>query len=86
MLTLLKKLVQNFLFDEMAAKRWIRGSLGAAATILSQVIVDPLWSTWTIKQWFVHSLPALVAFAAGSVTAGDKTPENVKALAAETKP
>lgn len=79
MVILFRKLVDNFLHDEMAAKRWIRGGLNAGALVLGQVIIDPAWSTWTFKQWMVHLIPPAIAFAAGSVTAGDKTtPEKVQ--------
>lgn len=79
MVTLFRKLVDNFLHDEMAAKRWIRGGLNACASVLGQVIIDPTWSTWTVKQWMVHLVPSAIGFAAGAVTAGDKTtPEKVQ--------
>ena len=72
MWTLTKKLLNAFIYDEMAAKRWIRGGLNFSATIAAQLVIDPAWSTWTFKQWAVHAVPAVVAFAAGSVTAGEK--------------
>lgn len=75
MVTMFQKLVHAFLYDEMAAKRWIRGGLNFGATIAAQLVIDPTWSMWTPKQWFVHAVPAAVAFAAGSVTAGEKNPK-----------
>jgi hypothetical protein len=86
MVTLFRKFIDAFLHDEMAAKRWIRGGLNFGATIAAQVVIDPAWVTWTFKQWLVHSVPAVVSFFAGTVTAGDKTPANVKELANEIKP
>ena len=86
MVALLRSLLKAFLYDEMAAKRWIRGSLSFAASIGSQLVIDPNWSLWTAHQWFVHAVPGLVSFVAGAVTAGDKTPANVKLLADQIDP
>jgi hypothetical protein len=62
----------NFWHDELAFKRWMRGGLNACAAILVQVVADPMWSTWSGKQWLIKMLPSVVAFAAGSVTATRK--------------
>lgn len=75
MIELWKSFIAAFLHDPLAVKRWVRGGLNAGATIVAQVIIDPGWQTWTAKQWLLHAVPAVVAFAAGSVTAGEK---NVK--------
>ena len=83
MITLWRKFLQAFLYDEQAFKRWIRGGLNAAATIGGQLVIDPAWSSWTGKQWLVHMVPPAIAFIAGAVTYGDKTPANVKQLANE---
>lgn len=87
MVTLWKKFIDAFLHDEMAVKRWARGGLNFAATIGAQLVVaDSAWATWSGKQWLLHSVPAIVAFFAGTVTAGDKTPQNVKELAERVQP
>jgi hypothetical protein len=76
MITLWKSFLQAFLYDEMAVKRWVRGGLNAAAVVLGQVIIDPTWNMWTPKQWLIHLVPSVLAFAAGSVTAGEKNPKS----------
>jgi len=65
-----------FFYDELAFKRWLRGGLGFAAGVLTQLVADPLWSTWSASQWVIKLIPALVMFSAGSVTApGSKKPQ-----------
>ncbi len=61
-----------FLYDELAVKRWVRGGGLAVAGILTQVMADPLWTTWSFKQWSLKLIPSVVLFASGSVTATRK--------------
>lgn len=76
MIDLFREFLHAFLHDKLAAKRWIRGGLTAAAAIGGQLVVDPSWSTWTLRQWFFHLTPAIFAFAAGSIqSSAQKKPE-----------
>lgn len=74
MLNLLKRFLNAFLYDELAAKRWLRGTFNAVALTAAQVVVDPAWQTWGKKEWLVRMVPGLIAFVAGSITAGEKNP------------
>ena len=80
MIELWQSFLRAFLHDPLAVKRWVRGSLHAGAYVAAQIIIDPAWQTWTLKQWVVHAIPAVVAFAAGSVTAGEKNKPDTTAV------
>lgn len=73
MIELWRNFIHSFLYDELAAKRWLRGGGLAVAAVLTQVIADPAWATWSLKQWCLKLVPAVVFFASGSVTARVKS-------------
>lgn len=81
-----KNLVTKALYDEQAFIGWIRGAvLAGSATIVG--FMGDIQSTFG-NVWATRAKVAavLLGLAAGMIRAGDKTPDNVKALANGTPP
>ncbi len=87
MLTLIKHLLQAFLYDELAARRWARGFLfwlfGIAVQIVTAVTapgqaagagIDVILS-WTWKEWLVRLALAAVAGTGGAINLGQMNPK-----------
>jgi hypothetical protein len=72
---LFTNLLNAFWYDELAFRRWLRGGMFALAPIVAQLMNDPLWTTWTAKQWTVKVIPSLVLFAAGAMQSSAKKVE-----------
>ena len=77
MIPLLRKLVYALLWDELAARRWVRGFLlwlGGAGTTVMAVGWD-VAREWTPREWAGRMVFASVLGVAGMVTAGEKNPK-----------
>lgn len=83
MIPLFRNLVQALLYDELAARRWIRGLLlGVAMAGAQLAAAGDAAALWTTRQWAIRIVFALFAAAAGMVTAGERNARP----AAETPP
>jgi hypothetical protein len=75
MIPLLKKLVYSLLWDELAAIRWLRGTLmtfAAGGIAFADQLADVLGMPTAVK---VVKVTAIVCgFLAGAITAGQKNP------------
>jgi hypothetical protein len=83
MLTLLKRIIYQLLWDELAAVRWLRGLLHFLAILGVQLVAagEPAIRAWSLRDWCWRAAVAGIGLLGGMVTAGDKTPQAVKDLA-----
>jgi len=77
-ITLVRNLIRALLYDELAVRRWIRGGLLWLGTLASQLMADPTWETWTLRQWLTRAGVAAIVGAGGMVTAGEKNPRTAQ--------
>jgi len=75
---IIQKLANAFIYDELAAKRWLKGSLLAIMTLVLQVMVTDSWMKWSIKEWIYHMIPVILGFAIGSIQGSPKPPPPTK--------
>src|SRR4051794_13924381 len=75
MFPFLARVYHAFFKDELAFRRWMRGGLFFLFTIAGQLVLDPKWETWTFRDWMVHAIPAVIAFAGGAMQSSAKKPD-----------
>ncbi len=83
MIPLIKKIIHALLYDELAAKRWLRGLfmwLGGAGVTVAAVGWE-VARAWTLKEWAGRLAIAGLLGVGGMITAGQKnlTPEQMRA-------
>lgn len=82
MIPLIKKFIYAFFYDELAAKRWLRGALfffgGMAVNVLAFPFV--VVQAWTIQEWAYRIAAAAALGIGGSIIGGQKnlTPEQIR--------
>jgi hypothetical protein len=90
MITLLKHLLWQLLFDELAAVRWLRGIggflAGLAMTILPILLPADGWATlqtWGAREWLGRLIAATLAALPMMITAGQRnqSPEQIAEIA-----
>jgi hypothetical protein len=90
MITLLKKLAWAFIYDEAAAKRWLRGGFMFLGGMAVNVLAFPysVVEAWTVREWMFRVAAAGALGIAGTITAGQKnrTPEEIRAIVAAGGP
>jgi hypothetical protein len=77
MIPLVRRLVHALLWDELAAKRWVRGFflwLGGAAVMVASVGWE-VAQGWSVKEWVGRLAIAGIAGIGGMITAGEKNPK-----------
>jgi hypothetical protein len=83
MIPLLKRLIWAFFYDELAAKRWLRGGLFFIGGMAVNVLAFPygVIKEWTLAEWGYRVAAAGALGFAGSIMGGqkNKTPEQIKA-------
>lgn len=77
MITLWRKFWHALLWDELAARRWLRGAVlcvGGAGITVASVGWD-VAQGWTLRDWAGRLVFAAVLGAGGMITAGEKNPK-----------
>lgn len=77
MIPLFRGLVHALLYDELAAKRWIRGFmlwLGGSAVMVASVGWE-VAQAWSLREWFGRLSIAGILGLGGMITAGEKNPK-----------
>jgi len=82
MITLIKNFFYALLFDELAARRWLRAFFFWGGGMLISITAYP-WEvvkTWEFMDWVYRLIGAAVLGAGGVVTAGQKNlpPEKIQ--------
>jgi len=94
MIPLIKRIIYAFFFDELAAKRWLRGALFFFGGMAVNILAFPfaIVEAWTLREWGYRVAAAAALGFAGSIMGGrpNQTPEQIRAALAalppETKP
>lgn len=76
MIPLVQKLIYALLWDELAARRWVRGFLlwaGGAAVMVASVGWE-VAQAWSVREWVGRLAIAGILGAGGMVTAGERNP------------
>lgn len=71
----LKNLWHSVIYDEVAVRRWGRGLgvwIGAQAT---QMLSDPNWPNWSLKEWTLRVGVSSITGGAVMVNLGEKNPK-----------
>jgi hypothetical protein len=74
MIPLIKKLVYAFFYDELAAKRWLRGTLFFVGGMAVNVLAFPFTvvQAWTPQEWIYRVAAAGALGIGGSIIGGQK--------------
>jgi hypothetical protein len=74
MIPLFKKLIYAFFYDELAAKRWLRGGLFFVGGMSVNVLAFPygVIKEWTLAEWGYRVAAAAALGFAGSIMGGQK--------------
>lgn len=74
---LLIGIVHALWYDEMAARRWLRGLAGFLSALAVQVAAAGMeaMQSWTPKQWAMHVGLSLFGLIHGLISVGEKNKE-----------
>ena len=74
MIPLFRKLIFAFFYDELAAKRWLRGGLFFVGGMAVNVLAFPFTvvQAWTAQEWVYRIAAAGALGFAGSIMGGQK--------------